>query len=73
MSGSYIHQKTGETDNPSTFGNIASPGQTLLFRRIDATAANATATLNPTTVLTVRWGFNRFYSATFPTASAGFI
>jgi trimeric autotransporter adhesin len=72
LSGSYIHQKTGETDNPSTFGNIASPGQTLLFRRIDATAANATATLNPTTVLTVRWGFNRFYSATFPTASAGF-
>jgi trimeric autotransporter adhesin len=72
LSGSYIHQKTGETDNPSTFGNIASPGQTLLFRRIDATAANATVTLNPTTVFTVRWGFNRFYSATFPTASAGF-
>ena len=72
LSGSYIHQKTGETDNPSTFGNIASPGQTLLFRRIDATAANATVTLNPSTVLTVRWGFNRFYSATFPTASAGF-
>ena len=73
LSGSYIHQKTGETDNPSTFGNIASPGQTLLFRRIDATAANATATLNPTTVLTVRWGFNRFYTATFPTSSAGFL
>ena len=72
LSGSYIHQKTGETDNPSTFGNLASPGQTLLFRRIDATAANATATLNPTTVLTARWGFNRFYSANFPTASAGF-
>lgn len=72
LSASYVFQKTGETDNPSTFGNIASPGQTLLFRRINATQANATAVLNPTTVWTIRWGFNRFYSATFPTASAGF-
>jgi hypothetical protein len=72
LSASYIHQKTGETSSPSTFGNIASPGQSLLFRRIDATQANATVTLSPTTVLTARWGFNRFYSSTFPTASAGF-
>ncbi|MGD0774451.1 MAG: TonB-dependent receptor [Candidatus Solibacter sp.] len=71
-SASYIHQKTGETDAPSTFGNLASPGQTLLFRRIDATQANATATLNPTTVLSVRWGFNRFFTTSFPTSSAGF-
>ena len=71
-SASYVYQKTGETDNAVTFPNIASPGQTLLFRRVDATQANATATPNATTVVTVRWGFNRFYSATFPTASAGF-
>lgn len=71
-SASYVYQKTGETDAAATFPNIASPGQTLLFRRIDATQANATATPNGTTVLTFRWGFNRFYSATFPTASAGF-
>ncbi len=71
-SASQVYQKTGETDNAVTFPNIASPGQTLLFRRIDATQANATATPNGTTVVSLRWGFNRFYSATFPTASAGF-
>ncbi|MCU1326756.1 MAG: TonB-dependent receptor [Bryobacterales bacterium] len=71
-SASYVHQKTGETNSPPVFGNVASPGQTLLFRRIDATQANATATLNPTTVLAVRWGFNRFFTTSFPTSSAGF-
>ena len=71
-SASYVHQKTGETDAPSTFGNLASPGQSLLYRRIDATQANATETLDPTTVLTARWGFNRFFTTSFPTASAGF-
>jgi trimeric autotransporter adhesin len=72
-SASYVYQKTGETDDPVLFSNpVASPGQTLLFRRVDATQANATATPNATTVITARWGFNRFYSATFPTASAGF-
>jgi len=69
---SYVHQKTGETGAPPVFGNVASPSQNLLFRRIDATQANATATLNPTTVLTVRWGFNRFFTTSFPTSSAGF-
>jgi hypothetical protein len=71
-SGSNVYQKTGETNAPPVFGNAASPGQTLLYRRINATQANATATLNPTTVLTTRWGFNRFFTTTFPTASAGF-
>jgi len=71
-SASYVHQKTGETGAPPTFGNVGSPGQSLLFRRIDATQANATATLSPTTVLTVRFGFNRFFSTSFPTSSAGF-
>lgn len=71
-SGSYVYQKTGETNAPPTFGNVASPGQTLLYRRINSTQANATATLNPTTVLTARWGFNRFFTTTFPTSSAGF-
>ena len=71
-SASYVHQKTGETNSPPTFGNLASPGQSLLYRRIDATQANATATLDPTTVLTARWGFNRFFTTSFPTSSAGF-
>jgi len=69
---SYVHQKTGETNAPPTFGNVASPTQSLLFRRIDATQANATATLSPTTVLTARFGFNRFFTTNFPTSSAEF-
>ena len=42
------------------FKTISSPGQSLLQRRVDATAVNNTFTLSPTTVLTVRYGFNRF-------------
>lgn len=71
-SASDVRQKTGETNAPPTFRNVASPGQSLLFRRIDASQANATATLNPNTVPTARWGFNRFFTTTLPTSSAGF-
>jgi hypothetical protein len=72
-SASYIHQKTFETDSPlDVFSNPATPGQTLCCdRKVDATGANATITPNPTTVISVRWGFNRFYSRTTQ-FSAGF-
>jgi trimeric autotransporter adhesin len=69
-SGSYIHQKTYETSS-QWFPNVATPGQGLLYRSIDATQANATITPQPTTVVAVRWGFNRFYSRSAQ-ASAGF-
>jgi trimeric autotransporter adhesin len=71
-SGSYIYQKTGETGSPLSWGNVASPGQNLLFRRINATQANATITPSPTVVIAVRWGFNRFFSTSGPTLSSGF-
>ena len=62
-SGSYVHQKTFETDAPNLFGNAGSPSQSLCCdRKIDATQANATLTPDATTVVTVRWGFNRFYT-----------
>lgn len=35
-------------------------GTHVLFRRVDATQQNNTFTLNPSTVLTIGWGFNRF-------------
>lgn len=74
-SASYIHQKTFEVDAPDNiFPNavFASPSQTFCCdRKIDATQANATATPNSTTVITVRWGFNRFYSKSTQ-ESAGF-
>ena len=70
---SYIHQKTFETDAPGNiFPNPATPSQNLCCdRKIDATQANATLTPSPTTVVTVRWGFNRFYSRSTQ-ESAGF-
>ncbi len=73
-SASYIHQKTFETDSPLNLfpQAVASPGQSLCCdRKIDSTQANATLTPNPTTVVAVRWGFNRFYSRTTQN-SAGF-
>jgi trimeric autotransporter adhesin len=72
LSGSYIRQKTFETSAPNLFGNAASPNQGYCCdRKIDATQANATITPTATTVYTIRWGFNRFYSRSTQ-ASAGF-
>jgi hypothetical protein len=67
-SASYIHQKTFETDYPTNiFPNPGTPNQTFCCdRKIDATSANATVTPNPTTVIAVRWGFNRFYTKSTP-------
>lgn len=72
VSGSYIYQKTGETGAPLSWGNLATPGQNLLFRRINSTQANATITPSSTVAIAVRWGFNRFYSTSGPTLSSGF-
>jgi trimeric autotransporter adhesin len=67
-SASYVHQKTFETDYPTNiFPNIGTPDQTFCCdRKIDATSANATLTPNATTVIAIRWGFNRFYSKSTP-------
>jgi trimeric autotransporter adhesin len=72
-SASYIHQKTFEVDYPENiFPNQGTPDQTFCCdRKIDATAANATITPDSTTVITLRWGFNRFYSKSTP-QSLGF-
>ena len=63
-SASYVHQKTFEVDYPEDiFPNAGTPNQGFCCdRKIDATAANATITPDATTVITARWGFNRFYS-----------
>jgi hypothetical protein len=72
-SASFIYQKTFETDYPNDiFPNVATPDQTFCCdRKIDATQANATITPDATTVIAVRWGFNRFYSRSTQ-ESAGF-
>lgn len=61
---SYVHLATQE---PSGFilGGVVAENATKLLRYNDATAVNNTFTLNPTTLLTVGYGFNRYYSASF--------
>lgn len=60
LSANYLHYGSQEPSNQTWPGSIATPGQTTIYRHVDASGANATATLNPTTVLTVRFGYNRF-------------
>ena len=68
VSASYMHYKSREPGG-NTLGTLpggSSNGPYLLYRKVDATAVNSIMTLNPTTVLTLRYGFNRF-----PNRSAG--
>lgn len=58
-SASYARYYSLEPGN-TWFPTISSPDQWRLQRRVDATAINNIITINPTTVLSVRYGFNRF-------------
>jgi trimeric autotransporter adhesin len=63
----YFSLEPGNTEFPTA----SSPNQWRLQRRVDATQLNNLFTLNPTTVLTVRYGFNRFPNYSY-NASQGF-
>lgn len=52
----YFSLEPGNTEFPT----VSSPDQWRLQRRVDTTQLNNLFTLSPTTVLTVRYGFNRF-------------
>ena len=68
MNASYLHYKSREPGG-NTLGTIltASSGSPyLLYRKVDATQVNSIMTLNPTTVLNLRFGFNRFPNITNP-------
>jgi len=52
----YFSLEPGNTEFPT----VSSPDQWRLLRRVDTTQLNNVFSLNPTTVLTVRYGFNRF-------------
>ena len=60
LTGSFLYYKSREPGgNP--LGTIAgSSGSYLLYRHVDQTALNAMITINPSTVATLRYGFNRF-------------
>jgi hypothetical protein len=64
----YHSNEPGENWFP---GNPASPNNWILDRRVDATQVNNTLVVNPTTVVTVRYGFNRFPNDSL-TRSLGF-
>ncbi|HVW87056.1 MAG TPA: TonB-dependent receptor, partial [Bryobacteraceae bacterium] len=71
-SASYLHYGSREQSNAwFGYGNPATPGQSLLVRHVDATQANTTLTLGPTTVVFLRFGFNRFPNKTYQLASEG--
>lgn len=58
-SATYLHYGSTEPSN-TFFPNLGTPNQTIYERHVDAVSSNAVATLNPSTVLTVRYGQNRF-------------
>jgi hypothetical protein len=74
---SYIRYYSLEPGN-NWFRTESSPAQTQLLRRVDATQLNNTITVSPTTVVTVRYGYNRFPNTSyddsqgFKLASLGF-
>jgi len=63
LTGSFLYYKSREPGgNPLGIpeGGSATSSSYLLYRRVDATQLNAILTANPTTVVAVRYGFNRF-------------
>ena len=74
---SYLRYYSLEPGN-NWFPGLSSPSGSELARRVDSTQLNNLFTINPTTVLAVRYGFNRFpnysydKSQGFNLASLGF-
>ncbi|HTB15180.1 MAG TPA: TonB-dependent receptor [Bryobacteraceae bacterium] len=74
---SYLRYYSLEPGN-TEFPTVSSPDQWRLLRRVDTTQLNNVFVVNPTTVITVRYGFNRFpnysydVSQGFNLASLGF-
>lgn len=70
MSGFYAHYGSREPE-ADYYGNIANPNGYLLFRNVHALAFNNIVSLGPSTVLSLRYGYNTFADNT-TTISAGF-
>lgn len=74
---SYLKYNSLEPGD-SWFPTVSSPSQWLLDRKVDSTQFNNLITVNPTTIINVRYGFNRFpnygfqKSQGFNVASLGF-
>jgi len=75
FTGSFLYLKTREQGgNPlGTAAPASQQGDYINYRHVDATFLNAILTPNPTTVVNLRYGFNRFPQyGTNPSAYAGF-
>jgi hypothetical protein len=68
---SYLHYHSLEPGENWFPSQPSSPENWVLDRKADATQINNTLTVNPTTVVAVRYGFNRFPNDSF-TRSRGF-
>jgi hypothetical protein len=69
---SYLHYGSREESAPYFgYADAGTPNQSMLVRHADATQANMTFTPSATTVVYVRWGFNRFPNRTYDLASQG--
>ena len=62
MNASYLHYGSREPGE-NWFGGTTGPGSWLLGRKVDATQVNSIFTPSATTVVSVRYGFNRFPNA----------
>jgi hypothetical protein len=56
----YLHYGSKEPGGNALQSFAGSSSSYLLYRKVDATSIQNTITLNPTTLLTVGFGFNRF-------------
>lgn len=70
LSGMYAHYGSREPV-ADYYKLVSNPGGSLLFRTVHALAINNIISLNPTTVLSVRYGYNTFTDSP-TTSSAGF-
>jgi trimeric autotransporter adhesin len=76
-SASYLYYTSLEPGE-NWFGTVSSPSQWTLGRIVNATALNNLITPDPTTVISIRYGFNRFpnengqFSSGFDLAGFGF-
>ena len=68
MNASYLHYKSREPGGNTLGSTLAASNGSpyLLYRKVDATQVNSIMTPNPTTVLSLRFGFNRFPNVTDP-------
>lgn len=67
---SYLHYGSKEPGE-NWFGTSTGPSSWLLYRKVDATQVNNIFTPNPTTVVSIRYGFNRFPNLS-PQLSSGY-